>query len=221
MTFERKKSRKGEKSSQRVHERFFQNFTKERLAEKYTELYPLLYEEKPIPGEDHHLSFLGMGGDCGNFAIALNRHLGNKGNLLACINTLQSYEELVISHVILEYNGMILDCNGIHFPDPRGIDDLKYDLAEQWVDDPNLWEFYSDKYVWDELDRDKRLKLLEPIMISVTEEEIKEKLNPSYYPRTTYEDRIVHLRDFFCHLEGNFKFNPVTRECMKTNDFGT
>lgn len=186
-----------------------------KLSEKFSELEDTIYQEAPIPNEDYWLDFLGQGGDCGNFGIALNRHLCNKGLLLALVNQHQSLEDVPFSHIVLQYGDAIIDSKDIHHPertDPawKGRERLKERLAEKWVDDPDFWDMYGNDYAWDKMSSQERLDVLDPIAISTTEDEIMQKL-----PRTTYEDRITHIRDFLCRVEGDYRFDRENNRCKK------
>jgi len=56
----------------------------------------------------------GFSGDCGNFAIALNHHLGNIGKYFAGINTkLWDLNVYFLGHVALKVNGVLYDINGV------------------------------------------------------------------------------------------------------------
>jgi hypothetical protein len=179
------------------------------LYGRYRGLRDAIYQEEPPPGERHPMGLLGEGGDCGNFAIALNRHLCNRGSLLALVNQFQAFDEVPLSHIVVQYDGALLDSAGVH-GSGGGVEEMdlaKRRLAERWVNDPELWSLYGGRG-WGEMSEDERLGALDPVAITVTEDEIKEKL-----PRTTYEDRIWHLRDFFCRVEGTARFDPDTGRC--------
>jgi hypothetical protein len=177
------------------------------LYARYRDLRDEIYQEDPAPGGDR-AALLGEGGDCGNFALALDRHLCGKGSLLAFVNQFQHFDEVSFSHVALQYGGALVDSGGVRGAGGREeLERAKRRMAERWVDDPTLWDLYGGR-AWGELEGGERLRALDPVGVTVTEAEVKEKL-----PRTTYEDRVRHLRDFFCRVDAGAPFDPAAGGC--------
>lgn len=161
---------------------------------------------------------LGNLGDCGNFAIALNRHFCNKGQLIAIQSN--EYEEHGYNHVILQMGERFVDKDGVFFPNSTSpivkkqldaiteiraaIDNRKKYVSTRNDLDSTLQELNEIDAINDE----DGISYDEGSAISVIESNIFASLP------MTKEARIARIRDYLCRIEGDFTYDSSANACV-------
>jgi len=187
---------------------------------------------------------LGNYGDCGNFAIAVNNLLGNKGTLLAVMETIEreeydsdtdTYEDFhYADHIILSYNGYLIDSNQI-IPDTKENRDLfKLDALASMLHDDEAYSFWSDEldfegfdindlFDWEQenkkhyiLPKIELLAHVNPEIRVVNEKEIRELVPMTFSPRIEELEQLLKLENTTNEIDHkNLHSDPKARGKIK------